>query len=109
VFFLLLVSFWYLYNGFMLAYIPYSTAWDANHAYMFYPKMRASNYGYFWNNQDMAIVPHLWYVFIAYRFSLFQPFGAFFGISPDSYAIMMNFWSGFFVLLFGLGLVTEFV
>lgn len=107
VLFLLMVSFWYLYNGFMLAFIPYSTAWDANHAYMFFPKMWAYHHGYFWNNIDMNSGAQLWYSFIAYWFSLFQPFESFFGLSPDTYAIMMNFWSGLFVLLFGVGLMTE--
>jgi hypothetical protein len=109
VLFLLMVSFWYLYNGFMLAFIPYSTAWDANHAYMFYPKMRAFNNGYFWDNQSMAIGPQLWYSFIAYWFSLAKPFGNFFGLAPDTYGIMMNFWSALMVLMFGVGLMAEVV
>lgn len=33
----------YLLYGLQLAFIPYSTAWDANHAYMFFPKIWADN------------------------------------------------------------------
>ena len=35
---------YYLY-GFQLSFIPYSTAWDANHAYMYIPKVLAENAG----------------------------------------------------------------
>jgi len=49
----------------------------------------------------------LWYGFIAYWFSLFTPFTNFLGLSADSIAVEMNFWSGFLVLIFGLGLVAE--
>ena len=34
---------YYLY-GFQLSFIPYSTAWDANHAYMYEPKVMAENF-----------------------------------------------------------------
>jgi hypothetical protein len=40
---------YYLY-GFQLSFIPYSTAWDANHAYMYEPKVLAENFGVLWNN-----------------------------------------------------------
>lgn len=36
---LMVISFAYYYHGFVLAYIPYPTAWDANHAYMYIPKV----------------------------------------------------------------------
>ena len=35
---------YYLY-GFQLSFIPYSTAWDANHEYMYVPKVLAENAG----------------------------------------------------------------
>jgi hypothetical protein len=44
----------YVYLGFYLSDIAYSTARDANHAYMFYPKMWALNNGYYWNEPGMA-------------------------------------------------------
>jgi len=40
---LVVISILYYFFGFMHSYIPYPTAWDANHAYMFYPKMFAYN------------------------------------------------------------------
>lgn len=33
---------YYLY-GFQLSFVPYSTAWDANHEYMYAPKVLAEN------------------------------------------------------------------
>lgn len=104
---LLVLAFVYFYNGFSLALIPYSTAWDANHAYMFHPKMRALNHGYYWDVPDMLVPPQVWYSFISYRFSLFAPFKAFLGLSADTYAIQMNFRSGVFVLIFGWSAVSE--
>ena len=46
---ILLVAFaisiiYYLY-GFQLSFVPYSTAWDANHEYMYIPKVLAENHG----------------------------------------------------------------
>ena len=106
---LLLLAFtcMYLFNGFSLAFIPYPTAWDANHAYMFYPKMWALNGGYDWLAESIRTIPHLWYGFIAYWFSLFLPLGSVLMISPDTFAIQMNFWSGLLVLFFGLGVTSE--
>ncbi|MBP6911257.1 hypothetical protein KBC03_06805 [Patescibacteria group bacterium] len=45
---LILFSLMYAFHGFVLADIPYPTAWDANHAYMYYPRIRALNNGYYW-------------------------------------------------------------
>lgn len=104
---LLTFSFWYVFQWFQLAHIPYSTAWDANHAYMFYPKMRALHGWYYRNEINMATTPQLWYTYIAYFFSLFVPFKSILGMSPDTLAIQMNFWSGVFVLLFGLWLISS--
>ncbi|USN54726.1 MAG: hypothetical protein H6765_09645 [Candidatus Peribacteria bacterium] len=92
-----------------MAYVPYSTAWDANHAYMFNPRMRALNNGYFWDEPNMAIGPQFWYMYIAFWFSLFVKTNGIMGISADTIAIQMNFWSGIFVLIFGLGLISEVV
>ncbi len=107
-FILVILSVRYIFNGFTLALIPYPTAWDANHAYMFYPKMRALHNGYYRNEISMSGGgAQLRYAFIAYWFSLFTPFTNFMGLSADSIAIEMNFWSGFLVLIFWLGLVAE--
>lgn len=45
---LLAISLMYYLYGFQLSYIPYSTAWDANHAYMYIPKVLAQNHGVMW-------------------------------------------------------------
>lgn len=42
---LLAVTIMYYFYGFNLSFIPYSTAWDANHAYMYVPKILAENHG----------------------------------------------------------------
>lgn len=42
---LLAISLIYYMYGFQLSIIPYSTAWDANHAYMYIPKVLAENAG----------------------------------------------------------------
>jgi len=43
------LSFMYIYFGLNYTFIPYPTAWDANHAYMFLPKVFAEYNGYPWN------------------------------------------------------------
>lgn len=45
---LLAISIIYYLYGFQLSYIPYSTAWDANHAYMYIPRVLAQNHGVMW-------------------------------------------------------------
>gem|GEM_PF-2503287 len=51
----------------------------------------------------------MWFSYIAYFFSLIQPIKSWFWLSPDNIAVSMNFLSGLFVLIFGTGLVKEFV
>jgi hypothetical protein len=38
----------YFYYGFQNSFIPYSTARDANHEYMYIPKVIAENAGILW-------------------------------------------------------------
>ena len=75
---LLTLSIIYLYLWFNLSFIPYSTAWDANHAYMYIPKIRSENYG-MWFEQGPMGWSNLWMVYIAYWFSLIKP------LSPQSW------------------------
>ncbi|HCB50983.1 TPA: hypothetical protein DEP21_00015 [Patescibacteria group bacterium] len=42
---LIIISIIYYFFGFQLSFIPYSTAWDANHEYMYIPKIIAENHG----------------------------------------------------------------
>lgn len=93
----------YAYMWLNLAYIPYPTAWDANHAYIFIPRMWALNNGIYWGNAWVAgAVPYLWYWFLTFwfKFASALPWTSWlFGISPDTLTIIMNFWSWPFVLL----------
>jgi hypothetical protein len=91
----------------LMSWIPYPTAWDANHAYMFYPKMWALNHWFYWNEPNMNTTPYLWLSYITYWFSLFVPFYNKFWIAPDTFAVIFNFLSWVFVLLFGLALIWE--
>ncbi|UFX83274.1 hypothetical protein [Candidatus Absconditicoccus praedator] len=105
--FLLIVSILYFYFGFMLSFIPYPTAWDANHAYMFNPKVWAMNAGFYWGGDGPSASFQLWYSYITYWFSLALPLGSVLWISADSIATVTNFFSGVFVLLFFLALSKE--
>jgi hypothetical protein len=95
----------YIYYAFNLGFIPYSTAWDANHAYMYYPKVWALNNGLFWSNGP-GVSPSLWMVYISYWFSLRQPMPKWF-LAPDTIAVFMNMLAGPFALLTGIGLVRQ--
>lgn len=103
---LMVISFAYYYHGFVLAYIPYPTAWDANHAYMYIPKVFSLTHWYLRNNMSDSGVPMLWYSYIAFWFGLFGPLTKFW-ISPDTIAVQMNFLSGIFVLIGMLSLFHE--
>ena len=103
---LLILSLVYVYHGFVLADIPYPTAWDANHAYMYYPRIRALNNGYY-REQSLAMMPQLWYGYLTFRFKFMFIFGTDTWISADNLTVIMNFISGVFVLAFGLILVKE--
>lgn len=107
--FLLVLTIMYFYFWSLLSYIPYPTAWDANHAYFFYPKVRALNNWFFWSSTWIMENPHLWYWYISFFFSLLLPLESYLRISPDTIAVEMNFLSWIFVLLFWLALIKEFV
>ncbi len=104
--FLVVLSVSYFIIGGLYSIIPYPTAWDANHAYLFYPKMWALHNGYYWWEPGMATSPFLWLMYITFWFSLFAPVWDSFTISPDGIATFMNFLSGLFVLWFFIGIVN---
>ncbi len=57
-------------------------------------------------------MPYLWYGFLTFWFKFAMSFSvgsSFMGISPDSLAVNMNFWTGPLVLLAGLFLMHSFV
>lgn len=105
---LLAISIIYYLYGFQLSFIPYSTAWDANHEYMYTPKVIALSHGVIrWNVWPATLAPGLWHIFITFFFALIQPIKSRFWMSPDTIAVAMNFLSGIFVLIFGTGLIKE--
>ncbi|MDR2189795.1 MAG: hypothetical protein LBP53_00975 [Candidatus Peribacteria bacterium] len=54
---LLVISVMYFYYGFQNSFIPYSTARDANHEYMYIPKILAENAGIYRGNSVGAGMP----------------------------------------------------
>jgi hypothetical protein len=89
---LLGITIMYLCYGVMLSFIPYPTAWDANHAYMYIPKIWAEHHGYLWNSLSAQFSPSPWLTYIAVRFQFgyaFQSIG--WWIWPDTWAVVMNF------------------
>ncbi len=54
--FIILIAFalFYYFIGFQLSFIPYPTAWDANHEYMYIPKVIAEYHGIIWGNTGPA-------------------------------------------------------
>lgn len=106
-FVLVIFSIIYYFYGFQLSFIPYSTAWDANHEYLYIPKVVAENFGLIWWNVWAAgSMPFLRHSFIAFWFSLWSVFNGSW-LSPDTIAVSMNFLSGPLVLFFGLALIHE--
>ena len=103
---LLVISFAYFLFWFHLSFIPYSTAWDANHAYMYIPKVWAENHGFFRKDWPTS-APYLWMIYISYRFSLMQPLSKVLGLAPDTVAVVLNFMSWPLALIFGLGALRK--
>ena len=97
---------YYLY-WFQLSFIPYSTAWDANHEYMYVTKVIAeNNWLIWWNMWTASSMPYLWHTFISFWFSIGSVFSGNW-LSPDTIAVAMNFLSWPLCLIFGLLLVKE--
>lgn len=92
----------------MLSFIPYPTAWDANHAYMYIPKVWAEHHGYIWNSLSAQFSPSPWLTYIAVWFQFgyaFQSIGGW--IWPDTWAVVMNFFSVLIVMIMTWGLVRR--
>jgi hypothetical protein len=102
------VTIMYLCYGLMLSFIPYPTAWDANHAYMYIPKVWAEHHGYIWNSLSAQFSPSPWLTYIAVWFQFgyaFQSIGGW--IWPDTWAVVMNFFSVLIVMIMTWGLVRR--
>ena len=98
----------YFYFGFSHTIIPYPTARDANHEYLYTPKVIADNGGILRGNRGTAnAMPYLWHGLIASAFSFWKPITSITSLATDTFAINMNFWSGIIVLIFGTHLIIE--
>lgn len=91
----------YFLYSFNLSFVPYSTARDANHLYMYMPKIWSQHHGVFWSDGPWS-PPYLWLMYILYWFSLTEPLREIFWLAPDTFAVNLNAWSGIFVLALGL-------
>lgn len=99
---LLLVSFAYYFIGFKLAYIPYPTARDANHAYMLIPNAISSVHGLARDaNKATGYVP-FYLSYVAFFFSVVKGLGSGFWISPDTFGVEMNYLTAIFTFIITL-------
>ena len=98
------VSVWYIFVGLNYTFIPYPTAWDANHAYMFIPRMLWIYNGYPWWT-DFRPDMYFWYPFLTWMYQL----GRWTRFAPDTWMITFNFFSGIFSLFFGFMLIATIV
>ena len=103
----ILLSLAYLYMWIQNAFTPYSTAWDANHEYMYIPKILAENAGIYRWNIGANNMPWFWHQFLTFVFSLTWCTNWRFGLSADNIAISMNNMSATFVLLFGIAIIFQ--
>ena len=100
----------YLFLGFQNSFIPYSTAWDANHEYMYWPKVRAEYGWIFWWDWFKPDFPELWHCFITFFFSVFGwswlPRDGLLFMSKSTIAVSMNFRSAILTLIFSFWIVS---
>ena len=89
------------------AFTPYSTAWDANHEYMYIPKILAENAGIYRWNTVWGSMPWFWHQFLTFVFSLTWCTNWWFGLSSDNIAISMNNISATLVLLFWIAIIFQ--
>ena len=101
----ILFSIAYLYIWIQNAFTPYSTAWDANHEYMYIPKILAENAGVYRWNTVASSMPWFWHQFLAFIFSLTGNWWLW--LSSDNIAISMNNMSTTFVLIFWIALIFQ--
>lgn len=103
----ILLSIAYLYIWIQNAFAPYSTAWDANHEYMYIPKILAENAGIYRWNSIANTMPWFWHQFLTFIFSLTGCTNWWLGLSPDNIAISMNNMSATFVLIFWIAIIFQ--
>ena len=102
-----ILSLAYLYLWIQNSFTPYSTAWDANHEYMYIPKILAENaWIYRWNTVANNM-PGFWHQFLTFIFSLTWCTNWWLWLSADNIAISMNNISATFVLLFWIAVIFQ--
>ena len=104
---LVLLSLGYLYIGIQNAFTPYSTARDANHEYMYIPKILAENAWIYWGNPVGNTMPGIWHQFITFIFSLTWCTNWWLWLSSDNIANTMNNISASFVLIFWIAIIFQ--
>lgn len=105
--FFVAISLIYVYMGIQNSFIPYSTAWDANHEYMFIPKILAENHWIYWWNSVWNNMPWVWHLFLTFIFSLVWTTNWLFWMSADNVVISMNNISAWFVLVFWIAVIVQ--
>ena len=103
----IVLSLAYLYMWIQNAFVPYSTAWDANHEYMYTPKILAENAGIYRWNTLANNMPWAWHQFLTFIFSLTGCTNWWFGLSSDNIAISMNNISATLVLIFWIAIIFQ--
>ena len=101
---LLLFSISYYFIGFQLAYIPYPTARDANHAYMLIPNAISGVNG--WNAVKAGYLP-VYLSFVSFFFSIIKGLGGKFWIAPDTFGVQFNYLTAMFTFITTLGIIGK--
>lgn len=101
---LLLFSISYYFIGFQLAYIPYPTARDANHAYMLIPNAISGVNG--WNVVKGGYLP-VYLSFVSFFFSIIKGLGGKFWIAPDTFGVQFNYLTAIFTFITTLGIIGK--
>lgn len=104
---LFLVSIAYYFIGFKLSYIPYPTAWDANHAYMLIPNSITSHFGHIWNSSQWISYMPVYLSFVSFFFSIIKGLWNAFWISPDTFGVEMNFLTAIFTFITTLWIIDK--
>jgi len=102
--FIFTLIFFYIYIWFTYSFIPYPSAWDANHAYMFIPKVLAEYWGYPWQTNFRPEF-NIWTGILAWIYNIWF----FTWFSQDTWMITFNFTSWIFSLFFGFMLITTII
>ena len=92
--------------GFKLAFIPYPTAWDANHAYMLIPNAISGGHGWMRSDTATSYMP-VYLSFVSFFFSLIKGLGSKFWLSPDTFGVEMNYLTAIFTFISTLGIIDK--